>query len=124
MPTVLWIAGAVLAAMILIAGLTKSLQSKEKLYQSGLTYVEDLPARFVRVLGVAEVLGAIGLVVPGLLGVAPVLVPIAAVCVGVTMVGAVVVHARRSEWDKVLMPIALLVLAALVAWGRFGSWPL
>lgn len=72
----------------------------------------------------AEVLGAIALVVPGLVGVAPVLVPIAAVCVGVTMAGAVVVHARRREWDKVLMPIALLALAALVAWGRFGSWPL
>lgn len=124
MSTLLWIAGGVLAAMMLIAGLTKALQTKEKLYQSGLTYVEDLPAQFVRALGVAEVLGAIGLVIPGLVGVAPALVPVTALCVGVTMAGAVVVHARRSEWDKVLMPIALLVLAALVAWGRFGSWPL
>ena len=124
MPTLLWIASGVLAAMMLIAGLTKSLQTKEKLYQSGLTYVEDLPAGLVRALGVAEVLGAIGLVVPGLVGVAPALVPIAALCVGVTMAGAVLVHARRSEWDKVLMPAALLVLAALVAWGRFGPWPL
>lgn len=124
MPTVLWIAAGALAAMMLIAGLTKSLQTKEQLYRSGLTYVEDLPAWFVRALGVAEVLGAVALVVPGLVGVAPALVPVAAMCVGVTMAGAVVVHARRREWDKVVMPIVLLVLAALVAWGRFGSWPL
>ena len=124
MPTALWIASGVLAAMMLIAGLTKSLQSKAKVYDSGLTYVEDFPAWFVRSLGVAEVLAAVGLVLPGLVGVATALVPVAALCVGVTMVGAVLVHARRREWDKVLMPLVLLALAAFVTWGRWGPWPL
>ena len=64
------------------------------------------------------------LVLPGLVGVATALVPVAALCVGVTMVGAMVVHARRSEWNKVLMPLVLLVLAAFVTWGRWGPWPL
>lgn len=65
-----------------------------------------------------------GLILPGLVGVAPVLVPVAAICVGVTMVGAVVVHLRRGETAKALVPLVLLVLAALVAWGRLGPWPL
>lgn len=124
MPTVLWIASGVLAAMMLIAGLTKSLRTKENLYESGLAYVEDLPARFVRVLGVAEVLGALGLVLPDIAGAAPVLVPVAALCVGVTMAAAVVVQARRGERDKVLMPLGLLALSVFVPWARFGSWPL
>ena len=124
MSTALWIASFVVAALMLVAGLTKALRTRDQLHESGLTYVEDLPGWFVRALGVAEVLGAVGLVVPGLVGVATPLVPIAALCLGVTMVGAVVVHLRRGEIAKVLMPFALLVLSAFVAWGRFGLWPL
>lgn len=124
MSTALWIASGILAAMMLVAGLTKTLRTKEQLHATGLTYVEDFPAAFVRILGIAEVLGAAGLILPGLLGIATILVPVAAVCLGITMVGAVVVHLRRGETSKLLMPIALALLAVFVAWGRFGPWPL
>lgn len=124
MGTVIWIAAFVLAAMMLVAGLTKALRTRDQLHAQGLTYVEDLPGGFIRVLGVAEVLAAVGLTLPGLLDVVPVLVPITAVCVAITMIGAIVVHLRRSETQSVAMPAALLALAILVAAGRFGPWPL
>lgn len=124
MQTALWVASGVLAAVVLVAGLTKATQPKDRLYESGLTYVEDFPGWFIRSLGWAEVLGAIGLILPGLVGVLPVLVPVTATCLAITMVGAVVVHLRRGETAKVLMPVVLLALAAFVAWGRAGDWPL
>ncbi|WP_131103197.1 DoxX family protein [Ornithinimicrobium sufpigmenti] len=124
MHTALWVATGVLAGLVLIAGLVKAVQPRDRLYASGLTYVEDFPAWFIRALGVAEVLGAVGLVLPGLVGTGQVLVPTSAVCLAVTMVGAVVVHLRRREAAKVAMPAFLLALAVFVAWGRLGAWPL
>lgn len=124
MNTVLWIAAGILAAMMLIAGLTKSLKSREQLLQDpGMAWVEDFPAGLVRAVGIAEVLGAIGVILPGLLGIVPVLVPITAVLLAVTMVGAIVVHLRRKEFKAVGMPAMLLVLAVLVAVGRFAIAP-
>jgi hypothetical protein len=124
MPMVLWIASGVLAAMMLVAGLTKALKTTQQLHETGLTYVEDFPGWFIRALGMAEVLAAIGLVLPGVVEIAPVLVPIAAICVGLTMVGAMLVHVRRGEHRQVGMPVGLLLLAVFVVWGRLGAWPL
>lgn len=124
MTIALWVASGILAAVMVIAGLTKTLRSKDQIHASGMTYVEDFPAWFIRALGIAEVLGAVGLILPGLLGIAPIVVPIAAICVGLTMVGAFVTHLRRGETSKLAMPIILVLVAAFVAWGRLGSWPL
>ena len=121
MDIALWVASGVLAALVLIAGLTKALQPMDRMYEAGLTYVEDFPAGFIRALGWAEVLGGVGLILPVLTGVAPVLAPVAAICLAVTMVGAVVVHLRRGETGKVGMPLMLLVLAVFVAWGRLSG---
>lgn len=90
----------------------------------GETYVEDFPGGFIRTLGIAEVLAAAGLNLPGLLDIAPILVPITAVCVAITMIGAIVVHLRRRATKNVAIPIGLLVLAILVAASRFGPYPL
>lgn len=121
MDIALWVASGALAAVVLVAGLTKALQPKDRLYDAGLTYVEDFPAGFIRALGCAEVMGAVGLILPVLTGVAPVLAPVAATCLAVTMVGAVVVHLRRGETAKIGMPLVLLVLAVFVAWGRLSG---
>ena len=57
-----------------------------------------------------------------MLDIAPVLVPLAALGLVLMMVGAVVVHGRRKEWPTVIVNLVLLVLAAVVAWGRFGPY--
>lgn len=69
-----------------------------------------------------EVLGAVGLILPAALDIAPILTPLAATGLGVTMILAVAVHIRRKEYGPALFPLFLLILSAIVAWGRFGPY--
>lgn len=120
MNTVLWIVAGVLAAAFLAAGLMKVLRPREQLVKSGLTWAEDFSPTMVKVIGGLEILAAIGLILPALLDIAPVLVPLAALGLVLMMIGAAVVHARRKEYSAMAPSLVLLVLAAFVAWGRFG----
>lgn len=120
----LWIVASVLAAAFLMAGLMKATQPKAKLAPN-MPWVESYSAGTVKFIGVMEVLGAIGLILPGVLSIAPVLVPLAATGLAVTMLLAIVmVHAPRKEWANVAVNLILLVLAAFVAILRFGPYPL
>ena len=123
MDVVLWIVAGVLALAFLAAGAMKLAQPKEKLAASGMGWVDDFSAGAVKAIGLAEVLGAVGLVLPGLTGVAPVLVPLAALGLALTMVGAAVVHLRRGEQQMVVVNAVLLVLALVVVVGRFWVEP-
>ncbi|MEO3754519.1 DoxX family protein [Streptomyces sp. B6B3] len=116
----LWIVAGLLAAAFLASGAVKLVQSREKLVASGMGVVEDLDAGTLKVVGALEVLAAAGLILPAAFDIAPVLVPLAAVGVVLLMVGAVVMHLRRDEARVIAMPLILLVLGAVVAWGRFG----
>jgi hypothetical protein len=116
----LWIIAGLLAVGMLASGVMKLIQPMERLTASGMGWVEDFNAGAVKAIGILEVLAAIGLVVPAALGIAPVLVPVTAVGVALLMVGAVIVHIRRHEYQASLVPLALLALAVFVAWGRFG----
>jgi hypothetical protein len=88
--------------------------------KSGLTWAEDFSPTMVKVIGALEILAAIGLILPALLDIAPVLVPLAALGLVLMMIGAAVVHARRKEYSAMAPSLVLLALAAFVAWGRFG----
>lgn len=118
----LWIAAALLALAFLATGLLKITQPKEKLAASGLGWTEDFSPVAIKAIGVAEVLGAIGLILPAVLDVAPVLVPVAAAGLALVMVGAAITHLRRKETQMVAVNVVLLVLAVFVAWGRFGDY--
>ena len=122
MNVVLWILAAVLAVAFLGAGLMKVSRSKEQLAASGMGYVEDFSAGTIKLIGLVEILAAIGLILPGLTGVAPILVPLAATGLALLMVGAIITHLRRKEMPMVLVNVVLLVLAVIVAWGRFGPY--
>ncbi|RLK55053.1 DoxX family protein [Actinokineospora cianjurensis] len=122
MNVVLWIAASLLAAAFLAAGLLKVAQPKAKLAESGLGWVEDFGAGTVKAIGAIEALGALGLVLPALVDIAPVLVPIAATGLAVAMVGAVAVHVRRREYSSIGVNVVLLAIAVFVAWGRFGPY--
>lgn len=117
MDIILWIVTGLLALAFLGAGALKVVRSKEQLAASGLAWTEDFSAPMVKTIGTLEILGALGLVLPALTGILPVLVPLAALGLAATMAGAVIVHLRRRE--TFIPPAVLLVLAAFVAIGRF-----
>ena len=117
----LWIVAGVLAAVFLVAGSTKLFIPYEKLAVTrGAEWVNSFHPLFVKCLGAVEILGSIGLILPAALGIAPVLVPTAAVGLGVIMIGAAIVSYRRYGAGHATVNVVYLVLAAFVAWGRFG----
>lgn len=118
----LWILAGLLAVAFLGAGAMKLTQPKAKLSASGMPWVDDFSAGQVKTIGALEVLAAIGLIGPPLTGIAPVLAPLAALGLVLTMIGAAVVHARRGETQGIVVNAVLLILAAVVAWGRFGPY--
>ncbi|MFF8847876.1 DoxX family protein [Streptomyces sp. NPDC015127] len=121
MNVVLWITAGALAVLFVGAGAAKLLQPKEKLAAGpNMAWAEPFSPGAIKLIGLAEVLAAIGLILPALLDVAPVLVPLAATGLILLMIGAITVHARRQENQTLVMNVILLVLAAVVAWGRFG----
>ena len=122
MDVVLWILAGLLAAVFLAAGSMKLLRTKEQLASSGMGWVEDFSPGMVKLVGLLEVLAAIGLVLPAALDIAPVLAPLAALGLVVMMIGAAVVHVRRKELNTIAPSLVLLVLAAVVTWGRFGPY--
>ncbi|QAY72433.1 DoxX family protein [Agromyces protaetiae] len=116
---VLWIATALLALAFLAAGFMKASTPREKLLPK-MAYMEDLSDGQARVVGVLEVLGALGLVLPAATGVLPWLTPVAAFALVVTMIVGVAIHVRRKE---PFVPAAVLgVFAAVVGsgWIIFG----
>jgi uncharacterized membrane protein YphA (DoxX/SURF4 family) len=121
MNVVLWILAGVLAVAFLFAGVTKLTQPKEKLAQN-MGWVEDFSPGVVKLIGALEVLAAIGLILPAALDIVPVLVPLAATGLVLLMIGAAITHARRKEAPMIAINAVLLVLALVVAWGRFGPY--
>lgn len=122
MNILLWIIAALLAAAFLAAGVMKVSRTKEQLAASGLGWTEDFSAGTVKLIGALEILAAIGLVLPAALTIVPVLTPLAAIGLILLMIGAAVTHARRGETPMIGINVAFLVLAAVVAWGRFGPY--
>jgi uncharacterized membrane protein YphA (DoxX/SURF4 family) len=119
MTVVPWIAQAVLAVLFAASGWVKVARSKARLADR-YTWVEDFSAPTIRLIGVLELLGAVGLVLPAATGVAPVLTPVAATGLAVTMLLAVGLHVRRREARGVVVAGILLVLTALLAVARFS----
>jgi uncharacterized membrane protein YphA (DoxX/SURF4 family) len=121
---VLWVIAALLALVFLGSGGAKLAQSKEKLTASpNMAWAEDFPPGALKTIGALEVLGALGLILPPALGIVPVLAPLAAIGLAVTMIGAVLTHARRKETQAIVINLVLLAPALFVAWGRFGPYP-
>lgn len=116
----LWVIASLLAVAFLAAGLMKLLQPTEKLVASGQGWAQDVSEGTVKLIGAAEVLAAAGLVLPAAVDLVPVLVPLAATGLVVLMIGAIITHARRKETQSIVVNAVLLILAAVVIWGRFG----
>ena len=113
----LWIVQGLLAVAFLMAGSMKIMKPKEELIEQ-MAWVEDFAPNTIKGIGVLEVLGAIGLILPWALTIVPELTGIAAIGLLLTMVGAVVTHLRRGETQMMVPSVVLGLLAAFVAVGR------
>ncbi|HTI60938.1 DoxX family protein [Mucilaginibacter sp.] len=118
MNTIIWIVQALLAGLFLYSGTCKTLLSQQKLLAIGQTGAE-LPMTLIRFIGVAEILGAIGLILPVILGTAPELTAMAAIGFSIIMVLAARFHYHRHETKNVVFNILILCLCVAVVWYRF-----
>ncbi len=119
----LWIIQILLALLYVFAGGTKLLLSVEQLRAMGSPNQILLPSLLLRFIGVCEVLGALGLVLPGLLRTRPGLTPLAAAGLVVIMIGATVVTFAGDGVGPAMFPFTMGLLAAFVAYGRWRIAP-
>ena len=119
MNIVLWIIQVLLALLFLFAGGTKLVIPPEVLMSMGSPNQIQLPGWFVRFIGVVEVLGALGLILPGLLRIRPGLTPLAAAGLVIIMIGATVLTLVADGAAPALIPLVVGLLAAFVAYGRW-----
>ncbi|HZT06367.1 MAG TPA: DoxX family protein [Chloroflexota bacterium] len=118
MTYVLWIIQIILAIVYLFTGTVKLITPIPELQQQ-----LAFPGSFIRFLGVAEVLGAVGLILPGLVRILPWLTPLAAAGLLIIMVGATVVTAATMGLFLAIIPLVFGVLDAFVAYGRWQLAP-
>lgn len=123
MNTTLWIVTVVLAVLTFIPGIVKITQPRERLI-GNMAWVQDFSQNQLRTIGTLEVAGAVGLVVPGVVGLALFLVPVAALGIALLQVGAIITHVRRHEANVVAINVIMIALSVFVAWGRLGPYPL
>ena len=115
----LWILQTLLALVFLWAGGFKLVAPVEEM-----TKQMPLPGLFLRFIALCEVLGAIGLILPGLLRIRPGLTPLAATGLAIIMIGATVVTLVTGDIAMAPIPLAVGILAAFVAYGRWRLAPL
>jgi uncharacterized membrane protein YphA (DoxX/SURF4 family) len=118
MNIVLWIIQILLALLFLFAGGTKLVIPYDKLMAMGSPNQVVLPALFFKFIGVVELLGGLGLVLPGLLRIKKGLTPLAAIGLTIIMIGAVIITAAGAGVAMATFPLVVGVLCALVAYGR------
>jgi len=120
----LWIAAALLAAVFLLAGANHAFLSLKTLAKDRRTqWVADLPASIVRFIGVSELLGVAGLLLPAITGMLPWLTVLAAAGLGGVMLCALIFHIARREFTALPVVAVLLALAAFVAYRRAALVP-
>lgn len=122
----LWIVTTMIAIAFAIGGVSQVALTKEKFRSYGASqhWVDDFDRGHIKAIGTTKIIGSVGLVLPGLLDVAVVLVPLAASGLMLVMAGAVTTRFRRSEWGYLLGDLMFVGLLGFIAWGRFALEPL
>ncbi len=119
MNTLLWVIQGMLASVFLMTGTMKIIKKKEDLADQ-MGFVEDFSQQQVKGIGVLEILGALGVILPWATGILTWLTPLAALGLGLTMAGAFLTHLRRKELIPMgIVNIVLFSLAIFTSYGRF-----
>jgi uncharacterized membrane protein YphA (DoxX/SURF4 family) len=124
MNILLWILQILLALLFLFAGVTKLVLPMEMLMANASPNAVALPGQFIRFIGLVEVLGGLGLVLPGVFHKRPELVPLAAAGLVIVMIGAVVVTIMGDGVAFAIPPFVIGLLCAFIAYGRWKLRPL
>ena len=124
MKIALWIVQSLLAAAFLMAGAMKVTTPQAELVAQGMAWAAAVPAWVPPLAGVAEVLGALGLLLPSVTRIKPRLTVLAALGLVLVMLLAVGLHLALREGPQTLAPLVLGALAAFVAWGREKKAPI
>ena len=120
----LWVAQAILGAMFLMAGATKLMSGSAELVAMGMGWAENAPFLLIKFIGLAEVAGALGLILPAATRIMPDLTKLAAAGLAVIMVLAAGLHITRGEFEVVPVNVILFALSAFVIWGRRNKAPI
>jgi len=119
MKIVIWIVQILVVIAFLGAGLMKLITPYPELVSNpNMGWVGDFSATQIKIIAVLEILGAVGLILPMILNKFKILVPVAAIGLALTMIGAIITHIGRNE--PIAVNLVLLVLASLTAWWRKG----
>ncbi|WP_426479333.1 DoxX family protein [Chryseobacterium sp. CBSDS_008] len=118
MNTTLWIMQGLLSAFFIMPGFGKITGSKEKHISDGHLKSSDsiIP---IRMLGILELSGCIGIIFPWLTGIVPILTPVTAVCFCIIMAAGMIVHAKKREYKMFPLLTLIFILSAVVAYFRF-----
>ena len=119
MNKLLWVIQVLVALVFLFSGVIKFVMPVEVMMKQS-----PVPLWFLRFIGVCEILGAIGLIVPGLTRIRPGLTPLAAAGLVIIMIGAVSITVKTIGVGPAVLPFVVGILAAFVAWGRWRAAPL
>ena len=123
MKIIIWIVQVLLALAFAMAGMTKAFGDLGSLAGS-MPWVADVPPALVRFIGVAEMTGALGLVLPALTRIRPSLTPLAAAGLATIMILAAVFHTTRGEFGDLVRNLVLLAVALFVVYGRWQRVPI
>jgi uncharacterized membrane protein YphA (DoxX/SURF4 family) len=120
MNTTLWVIQALLAAFFIMPGIGKISSSKQKHIEDGHLKAGNsiIP---IRILGILELLGCIGIIVPWLTDIAPVLTPVTALCFCLIMLAGIIIHTQKKEYKMLPILVAVFMLAAVAAYYRFRA---
>ena len=121
MNVLIWIIQVLLSAVFLMGGIVKLTVSKKKAREKVGGWVEDFKEIEIRAIGVMEMLGSLGLILPMGLNIFPILTPIAAGGLGITMIVAAQTHLKRKE--SIIMNVVFLILALFIVLGRLVLVP-
>jgi hypothetical protein len=114
----LWIAQVLLLGLFGYAGIMKVVRTPDQL-RPMMAWVDDYSGGAIKLIGVAEILGAIGMVLPMLTGILPWLTPLAAVGFIIIQILGVILHVRRGEMQVLPFNAVLTILSLFVLWGRW-----